>query len=74
MLSGSPTWQVDISYDDVFLTWLPSGIPFPRAIKYASMANLTVDDDGQITNPVRASRLTLTAVGSVQLVQQQARG
>lgn len=72
--TGSPTWQVDVSYDDVFGTWLPSGQTYPTAVTYQSMVNLTDDDDGQLTSPVRASRLTLTAVGGVQLVQQQAGG
>lgn len=72
--SGSPTWQVDITYDDVFGTWLPAGQPYPIAIALDIMNGQTADANGTITNLVRASRLTLTAVGSVKLVQQQARG
>lgn len=71
VLSGSPTWTVEYTYDDVFGTWLPPGVPFPRPVSLTALANQTGTADGQITNPVRASRLTLTVVGSVQLTQQQ---
>jgi hypothetical protein len=71
VLSGSPTYQVDVTSDDVFLTWLPPGVPFPRASTFAGLAGATGNATAAITSPVRASRLTLTAVGSVQLTQQQ---
>jgi len=72
VLSGSPTWQVDITPDDPFGTWLPSNISAPRAVADAVLNTLTGNASGSLAMPFRASRLTLTAVGSVQLVQQQA--
>lgn len=71
VLSGSPTWEVDYTYDDVFGLWLPPNIKFPRAVAFNLMSGLTTSADGVLTSPVRASRLTLTAIGSVQLVQTQ---
>jgi hypothetical protein len=72
VLSGSPTYQVDVTQDDVFGTWLPSGVPFPRAFPWPGLVGATASVLSSIDKPVRASRLTLTAVGSVQLTQQQA--
>lgn len=72
VLSGSPTYQVDETPDDPFGTWLPSNITAPRAIQDASFNGKTAAAQGVITTPWRATRLTLTAVGGVQLVQQQA--
>lgn len=71
VLSGSPTWQVDITPDDPFGTWLPSNISAPRAVEDAVLNDLTANASGSLAMPFRASRLTLTAVGGVQLVQQQ---
>ena len=71
VLSGSPTWGVEYTYDDVFGTWLPAGVPFPRAIALSTVTAQSGTKDGQITWTVAASRLTLTAVGSVQLIQTQ---
>lgn len=72
ILSGSPTWEVEYTYDDVFGLWLPSNVPFPRALALQGMSGITAASaDGEIAFPVRASRLTLTAVGSVQLTQTQ---
>lgn len=70
-ISGTPTWQVDYTYDDVFGTWLPSGVPFPRAKTLNTLNGVTGDLDGQFTLPIRASRLTVTNVGTQQLTQQQ---
>ena len=67
VLSGAPGWTVEVTNDDVFGTFLPAGVPFPRP--YAPV--LMVGTYGAITTPVRASRLTLASVGSVQLTQQQ---
>lgn len=72
VLSGSPTYQVDETPDDPFGTWLPSNISAPRAIQDASFNGKTAAAQGSLTVPYRATRLTLTAVGGVQLVQQQA--
>lgn len=71
VLSGSPTYQLDVTLDDVFGTWLPANVPFPRASPYGGLVGATGNVMAQITGPVRASRLTLTAFGSVQLTQQQ---
>jgi hypothetical protein len=66
--AGTPSYQVDYTNDDVFGLWLPSTVPFPRAIAGTSA---TTTGGGQFTNPITASRLTLTAAGTVQLTQQQ---
>lgn len=71
VLSGAPTYQVDITQDDVFGTWLPPGVPFPRASAFSGLVGATTNVVSTIPNPVRASRLTLTAYGSAQLTQQQ---
>ncbi len=69
--AAPPTWQLDYTYDDVFGTWLPAGVPFPRALTSQTLVGLSGTGEGQLTNPVRATRLTLTAYGSAQLIQQQ---
>lgn len=72
ILSGAPTWGVEYTYDDPFGTWLPAVTPFPRALQNPALSNQVASGvDGFFTNVVRASRLTLTAVGSVQLTQTQ---
>ena len=73
VLSGAPTWSVEVTQDDVFGTWLPAGVPYPRASAplNSNLTNLNVNQIGQLTQPYRASRLTLTAYGSVSLTQQQ---
>jgi hypothetical protein len=71
ILSGTPVWQVDITYDDVFGTWLPPGQPFPIAIALSDTVGSTADGDAGITMPVRAARLTLTEHGGVQLTTTQ---
>lgn len=72
VLSGSPTWNIDYTLDDPFGTWLPSNITFPRAVIYAPTWGLTSSQNGSFAGTVmRASRLTLTAIGSVQLTQMQ---
>ena len=71
VLSGAPTWQVDYTYDDVFGLWLPPGVLYPRAMAIPAFSGQTGSYDGTYTNLVRATRLTLEAVGSVQLEQQQ---
>lgn len=64
--SGSPTWQVDVTYDDVFSV-APNSI---TAWPLAALTGKTGNAADVIANPgVRASRLTLTAVGSVTLTQ-----
>lgn len=72
VLSGSPTYNLDYTLDDPFGTWLPSNLSYPRAILYAPTSGLTTSQSGSFAGTVlRASRLTLTAVGSVQLTQMQ---
>ena len=70
-MSGAPTWSVEYTYDDVFGTWLPPNVPFPRPVVLSTLSAKTVSADGSIANTVRASRLTLTVAGSVQLTQTQ---
>lgn len=71
VMDGSPTYSLEYTYDDVFGTWLPADVPFPRPIVYTGMQNETTNSDASLNSIVRATRLTLTAVGSVQLSQQQ---
>ena len=74
MLAGTPTWQVDYTYDDVFGLWNPTGL-LAKVFTLPTMSGLTVNADGRISGTaVRASRLTLTAPGSVQLTQMQQGG
>jgi hypothetical protein len=71
--SGAPTWGAEYTYDDVFNSAnLPTGQAFPAAITLTGLTAQTGNGDAQITFPVRASRLTLTAgTGSVSLTQTQ---
>lgn len=72
VLSGTPGWQLDYTYDDPFGTWLPPGIAAPRPFTDSLIVGLNINQQGYIDFPVRATRLTLTGVGSAQLTQQQA--
>lgn len=72
VLSGSPTWQVEQTNDDVFGTWLAPGVTYPDAITVPPFVSLTGQAAGPIAGTgIRATRLTLTAVGGVRLTQQQ---
>lgn len=71
VLSGNPAWGVEYTYDDPFGTWQPAGVPFPRALPLQSLIAENATAEGNIVIPVRASRLTLAAFGSAQLVQTQ---
>lgn len=72
VLAGAPSWTVEVTFDDVYGTNLPSGVTFPRAFPWASLSGKTGDTFDVIQNPgVRASRLTVTGVGSAQLTQSQ---
>lgn len=71
VLSGAPVWEVEYTYDDPFGTWLPAGVPFPRPFVHGVLQQENGNADGLFDSPVRASRLTLTAFGSVQLTQIQ---
>lgn len=70
VLAGAPTWQVDYTYDNVWN--LPSGKTYPTAFVHPVLVGQTGQNDGAFNfAPVRASRLTLTAIGSAQLTQTQ---
>lgn len=69
VVSGAPTWQVDYTYDDIFNAAILAGAPFPVVITHASLQAQAGTADGFLPSPVRASRLTLVAVGSVRLTQ-----
>lgn len=71
VLSGTPTWGIEYTYDDVFGLWLPPGVLYPRPIALSTVTGKTTTADGAITFTVVASRLTLTAAGSVQATQIQ---
>jgi hypothetical protein len=71
VLSGTPTYSVEYTYDDVFGTWLPPSTLFPRPLTLVDMTNDTGTVDSQFTSPISASRLTLSVVGSVELTQTQ---
>ena len=71
VLSGAPTWSVEYTYDDPFGLWLPANIQSPRPLPFALMSGQTGSADGNFNSRVVASRLTLTALGSVMLTQQQ---
>lgn len=75
IVSGAPAWGVDYTYDDVFGLWLPANVTFPRSLPFIELQGLLVAADASLTNGgVKATRLTLTAVGSAQLTQQQQGG
>jgi hypothetical protein len=69
------TAQVDVTYDDVYGTFLPSGVTNPRPFTLPTMTGVTTVAAGSITTPVSASRLTITAAaasaGTGQLTQTQ---
>lgn len=71
LVSGSPTWQVDYTYDDVFNPAILAGSPFPTVFIHSSLQAQAGNADGFLPSAVRASRLTLTAIGSVRLTQLQ---
>ena len=71
VLSGTPTYQVDYTVDDVFGgAWTTPQTVYPRPFGVANMYGLTSTKDGSIILPCRATRLTISAgFGSVQLIQ-----
>lgn len=78
VLSGAPEYQLDVTYDDVYGTWLQPGqqvvaVPWPDMQNKFGNAQTCIDASrGPV--PVRASRLTLIAVGAVRLSQMQQLG
>lgn len=71
IISGSPSYQVDYTYDDVFSYPVTSNQKFPIATPVPGSIGLTGDAAMPIPKVARASRLTLTAVGGVQLTSTQ---
>lgn len=72
VVSGAPTWTVEYTYDNVLQPGILNGIPyFPSVFAQPNMVALTDNGDGKITGPIKASRLTLTAAGTVRLTQTQ---
>ena len=71
VLSGTPTYQVDYTLDDVFGgAWTTPQTTYPRPFGVANMWGLTATKDGSIQLPCRATRLTISGgYGSVQLIQ-----
>lgn len=70
--AGAPTWTLQYTYDDVFGLWLPDGVLFPRALDYMPLSNQAGTADGALSSAgVKATRLTVTGVGTVQMTQQQ---
>ncbi len=61
---GGATWQIDLTYDDVFGTALSAGVPFPRAIAWAPTIGTTGTWSGLVGSGqvFRAMRLTITAI------------
>ena len=71
VMSGAPTYQVDETYDDVFGTWLPANVPFPRPIAIPALTGLNANTALVLNDVPRATRATLTAVGGIQVSQLQ---
>ena len=70
ILSGSPTFSVEYTLDDVFGgAWVTPQTTYPRPIAATGLSALVASTQGTLTSPVRAVRLTLTvAPGGVQLI------
>lgn len=72
LVSGAPTWQVDYTYDNVLQPGILAGTPYyPTVFVHGNLQGMVASGDGFLTGPVRASRLTLVAAGTVRLVQTQ---
>lgn len=69
--SGTPAWQVDYTYDDVFALLAPGSTTFPIVFQSTIGGSTATAVDGVLQGPIRASRLTLTSAGSAKLVQTQ---
>lgn len=62
--AGSPTWGVDVTFDDIYA--VPNT---PTVFPWADLQAKTGNAFSYINQPVRASRLTLVAAGTVTLTQ-----
>jgi hypothetical protein len=69
--SGAPTWQVEYTYDNVLDPAVLDQSPYPTVLIHSVLQAKTGTADGFFTNPISASRLTLTVVGGVSLEQIQ---
>ena len=69
--SEAATWQVEYTYDPIYTMLGTGAAPFPTAFVYGVLSGKTTNADGAFTLPVTATRLTLTALGSVTLTQVQ---
>jgi len=78
VLSGAPTYQLDVTYDDVYGTWLKPGqpiiwLPWDDLVNQHGTGK-TVLSESRGVAPVRAARWTLTAVGGIRGTILQQRG
>ena len=73
VLAGAPTYQLEVTYDDVYGTWLATGQSV-KWIAWPDMTGKSADAQTKIDADICATRLTLTAVGSVQVTQRQQDG
>ena len=64
--SGSPSAQVEYTYDDptsaVPGQTLLTGVVYPRVFTLSGMTALNATKDGSLSSPVRAARVTVTAL------------
>lgn len=76
--SGTPTYQLEVTYDDVYGTWLQAGQPvvwMPWQDMVGKTTNAqTILSESRGVAPVRAARWTLTAVGGIRGSILQQRG
>ena len=64
--SSNPSWSIEVTFDDVFGTWRPSSIPFPRAVSVPATAT-SGNGNGVINDsvgPVTAVRLSVDSTGT----------
>lgn len=67
VVAGSPTWQVDLTYDDIY-----NNPNTPTVFVDGDLTGKTGNAAAVIANPgVRASRLTVVVAGTVTLTQTQ---
>lgn len=76
--SGSPSYQLEVTYDDLYGTWLQSGqsvvwLPWEDMVAKTGTAKTIISETRGVA-PVRAARWTLTAVGGIRgtMLQQGA--
>lgn len=62
LLTDGITWSVDVTFDDIYGTWRPADIPFPRPITPSATSDLTGGSNGVINDslgPVTGIRATI---------------